>query len=197
MRVSVIGGGTVGDETYEQAREVGRSFGERGHTVVYGGLGGVMAAACAGAASEGGRTIGILPTERRADANDHVETAIATGLGHGRNHLVVLNGDAAIAVDGGGGTLSEIGFAHVYDRPPPAWEPTGSTAWMGSCTSRRRPRRWSTWRTKYGKTRRRPPERRGARFHAGRTPVRPRDRTVRGLPERSEERLVRACSDGG
>lgn len=26
-----------------------------------------------------------------------------------------MNGDAVVAIDGGGGTLSEIGFAHVYD----------------------------------------------------------------------------------
>jgi uncharacterized protein (TIGR00725 family) len=65
----------------------------------------------------GGRTIGILPGERRAAANDYVDTAIATGLGHARNPLVVMNGDAAIAIDGGGGTLSEIGFSHAFDRP--------------------------------------------------------------------------------
>jgi uncharacterized protein (TIGR00725 family) len=117
MRVSVIGGGTCTDEEYELAREVGRLLGDRGHTVVCGGLGGVMAAACEGAKAADGETIGILPTERRADANPHVDTAIATGMGHARNALVITNGDAAIAVDGGGGTLSEVGYAHVFDRP--------------------------------------------------------------------------------
>ncbi len=117
MRVSVVGGGTVTDAEYRQAREVGALLGERGHTVVCGGLGGVMEAACEGAAGEGGHTVGVLPTDDPADANDHVETAVATGMGHGRNHLVVLNGDAVVAVDGGSGTLSEIGFAGVYDRP--------------------------------------------------------------------------------
>ena len=117
MRISVIGGGTVTDEEYDLARAVGELLGERGHTVVCGGLGGVMKGVCEGAHSEGGETIGILPGARRADANPYVGTAIATSLGHGRNHLVILNGDGVIAIDGGGGTLSEIGFAHVYDRP--------------------------------------------------------------------------------
>jgi len=117
MRVSVIGGSTVTDEEYELAREVGRLLGERGHTVVCGGLGGVMEAASRGASERDGNTIGILPGERRAAANDYVDTAIATGLGNARNPLVVMNGDAAIAIDGGGGTLSEIGFTHVFDRP--------------------------------------------------------------------------------
>ena len=117
MRVSVIGGSTVTDSEYEQAREVGRLLGERGHTVVCGGLGGVMEAVCAGAKEADGHTIGILPGEDRAAANDYVDTAIATGMGHARNPLVVMNGDAAIAIDGGGGTLSEIGYSHVFDRP--------------------------------------------------------------------------------
>lgn len=117
MRVSVIGGGTVTDAEYEQAREVGRVLGERGHAVVCGGYGGVMEAACRGAKAADGHTIGILSGEDRTAANDWVDTAIATGLGHARNALVVMNGDAVIAVDGGGGTLSEIGFGHVYDRP--------------------------------------------------------------------------------
>jgi len=96
---------------------VGRRLAARDHVVVCGGLGGVMAAACEGASAAGGRSIGILPTTDRSDANDHVDTVIATGLGHARNPLVVMNGDAVIAVDGGSGTLSELGFAGVFDRP--------------------------------------------------------------------------------
>jgi len=117
MRVSVIGGGTVTDEEYETARRLGRTLGERGHEVVCGGLGGVMEAVCRGASEAGGHTIGILPTERRSDANDYVDTEIATGLGNARNVLVVVNGDAAVAVDGGPGTLSEIGHALDFGRP--------------------------------------------------------------------------------
>ena len=117
MRISVIGGGTVDESTASVAEEVGRAVARRGHTLVCGGLGGVMAAACRGASEAGGRTIGVLPGEDRRAANPHVDVAIATGLGHARNALVVLNGDAVIAVDGGSGTLSEIGYAGVYGRP--------------------------------------------------------------------------------
>jgi predicted Rossmann-fold nucleotide-binding protein len=38
-------------------------------------------------------------------------------MGHARNALVVMNGDAAVAVDGAGGTLSEIGLALAQGRP--------------------------------------------------------------------------------
>jgi len=117
MRVSVIGGSTVTDREYRQARDVGRILGERGHEVVCGGLAGVMEAVCAGARETGGHTIGILPNEDRTTANDYVETAIATGMGNARNVLVVMNGEAVIAVDGSSGTLSELGHALDMDRP--------------------------------------------------------------------------------
>ena len=76
-----------------------------------------MEAACRGASEAGGHTIGILPTERRVDANRYVDTAIATGMGNARNVLVVLNGDAVVAVDGGTGTLSELGHALDFGKP--------------------------------------------------------------------------------
>lgn len=117
MRVSVIGGGSVDERTAERARAVGRLLGRRGHVVVCGGLGGVMEAVCAGAGEASGETVGILPTADRRDANEYVDTAVATGLGHARNAMVVMNGDAVVAVDGGAGTLSELGFAGVFDRP--------------------------------------------------------------------------------
>ncbi|GAB7117898.1 TIGR00725 family protein [Natrinema sp. JCM 9743] len=117
MRASVIGGGTITDEQTARAEALGRELAARGHVVVCGGRGGTMAAVCRGAKSEGGTTIGILPGERRGTANDAVDIPIATGLGHARNALVPLNGDVVIALAGGVGTLSEIGFAGVYDRP--------------------------------------------------------------------------------
>ena len=116
MRVSVIGGSSVPPETAAVAEELGERLANRGHTVVCGGLGGVMEAVCRGAREAGGETIGILPTDRRADANPHVAVPIATGMGHARNALVVMNGDAAVAVDGSHGTLSEIGLALAHGR---------------------------------------------------------------------------------
>ncbi|MFB6165230.1 MAG: TIGR00725 family protein [Haloarculaceae archaeon] len=117
MRVSVIGGGSVTDAEYETARTVGRELGERGHELVCGGRTGVMEAACRGASEAGGHTIGILPGPDPAGANEYVDTAIATDMGSARNVLVVLNGDATIAIDGATGTLSELGHALDFDRP--------------------------------------------------------------------------------
>ncbi len=117
MRVSVIGGSRIDQETTELAQEVGRRLGAHGHTVVCGGRGGVMEAVCKGARDEGADTVGILPGEDRAAANAWVTIPIATGLGNARNVLVVLNGDAVIAIDGAAGTLSELGHALDFRRP--------------------------------------------------------------------------------
>jgi hypothetical protein len=92
-------------------------LGERGYTVVCGGRGGVMEAACRGVGETGGHSIGILPGEHPGEANEYVGTVVTTGLGNARNPLVVMNGDAVVAVDGGPGTLSELGHALDYGRP--------------------------------------------------------------------------------
>lgn len=117
MRVSVIGGSRVTDSEYRLAERLGERLGDRGHSVICGGLTGVMEAVCKGATATGGHTIGILPGERRGAANEYVDTAIATGMGNARNVLVVLNGAGTIAVDGATGTLSELGHALDYGRP--------------------------------------------------------------------------------
>lgn len=117
MHVSVIGGATVDNDTFETAREVGQLLGRNDHTVVCGGLTGVMEAVSKGATETGGTAIGILPSADRGTANRFVDTAIATGLGQARNVLVVLNGDATIAINGGAGTLSEIAHAVKAGRP--------------------------------------------------------------------------------
>src|SRR5437762_3316059 len=113
IQVAVIGSGR---EHEQRAEQVGRLLAERGCTVVTGGLGEVMAAAARGAKSAGGTTIGILPGERREDANPWIDHVVVTGIGHARNLAVVASGDAVIAVGGSWGTLAEIGFASRLGR---------------------------------------------------------------------------------
>lgn len=117
MRVSVIGASRPSERGLDLAEGVGRELGERGHDLVCGGRGGVMAAACRGASDTGAHTLGILPGADPAGANPHVETAVATGMGGARNVLVVLNGAATIAIEGAAGTLSELGHALDLGRP--------------------------------------------------------------------------------
>ncbi|HEY1635269.1 MAG TPA: TIGR00725 family protein [Acidimicrobiales bacterium] len=115
--VAVVGAGDADEELAAAAEEVGRRLAEAGVAVVCGGLGGVMEAACRGAKSAGGLTIGILPGRRRQDANRWVDVAIPTGMGETRNALVVLSADAVVAVGGEHGTLSEVAFGLKLGRP--------------------------------------------------------------------------------
>ncbi len=117
--ISVIGGDAASEEVCAVAEDVGRELAKRGVTVVCGGRGGVMEAACRGARSEGGHTIGILPGKNAIDSppNEWVEFPVFTGIGYARNAVVVLSGEAVIAIDGSYGTLSEIAYALINDVP--------------------------------------------------------------------------------
>jgi uncharacterized protein (TIGR00725 family) len=109
--IGVIGGGTCSEAEVKTAEEVGRRLARQSAILVCGGLGGVMEAACRGASSEGGITIGILPGEERQSANPYVQLPMVTGLGYARNVIVVKSAQAIIAIGGSYGTLSEIAYA--------------------------------------------------------------------------------------
>ena len=88
-----------------------------GAVLVCGGLRGVMEAASKGAKKQGGITIGILPGIDKDHANPYIDFPIVTGLGEGRNLLVIRNSDAVIAFPGEFGTLSEIAFSLKLGKP--------------------------------------------------------------------------------
>lgn len=112
MIVGVIGSdGEIGEEQRKNAEDVGRLVAGRGVPLVCGGLGGVMEAACKGAKSAGGLTIGILPTLEKEAANEYVDIPVATGMSVARNVIIVRTADVLIAVGGRFGTLSEIAHA--------------------------------------------------------------------------------------
>lgn len=117
VHVAVSGGADAGAEALRLAEEVGRELAWRGAVVVTGGLGGAMEAASRGAKAAGGTTMGILPSSDRSDANAWVDVAVPTGLGEGRNALVVRAADAVVAVAGEFGTLSEIALALKLGKP--------------------------------------------------------------------------------
>jgi uncharacterized protein (TIGR00725 family) len=115
--VAVVGPGDASARELEAAEEVGAQLAAAGAVVVTGGLGGVMEAACRGARSRHGTTLGILPGDDRDAANGWVQVAVATGMGELRNGLVVRAADALVAIGGGHGTLSEVALALKLGRP--------------------------------------------------------------------------------
>ena len=117
MMIAVIGGDSPSPDVLPNAEAVGKEVASRGHTLVCGGRGGVMEAACKGAREAGGHTIGILPGPDTSGANEYVEFAIATNMGFARNAIIALTADVLIAIDGSYGTLSEIAMALGYGKP--------------------------------------------------------------------------------
>jgi uncharacterized protein (TIGR00725 family) len=99
------------------AFELGRGIAERGAVLICGGLTGVMEHAARGARSAGGLTIGLLPGEDPSEANEYIDVAIASGLGHARNAILARTADGVVALGGGLGTLSEIALALRNGRP--------------------------------------------------------------------------------
>ena len=106
--IAVVGPADASDAELAVAEEVGAGLAAVGCVVVTGGLGGVMEAASRGARSRLGSTIGILPGTDPGEANGWVELAIPSGLGQGRNALVVAAARGLVAIGGGYGTLSEV-----------------------------------------------------------------------------------------
>ncbi|MEN6444082.1 MAG: TIGR00725 family protein [Methanoregula sp.] len=115
MQIAVIGAANATPEELAAAEETGRLIAQSHETLVCGGLGGVMEAACKGAREQGGQTVGILPDT--GNGNPFLDIVIRTGLGHARNVVIVQSADAVIAIGGSHGTLSEIAIALKMQRP--------------------------------------------------------------------------------
>lgn len=115
--LAVCGGNTATPEEQRLAEDAGAAIARRGALLVCGGLGGVMEAASRGARSAGGAVLGILPGERRSDANSSVNIAVATNMGHARNAIIVHTADGILVVGGEAGTLSEIALALKLGKP--------------------------------------------------------------------------------
>lgn len=120
--IAVFGGNRVDAEVAACAEQLGRGLVDAGFRVVCGGLGGVMAAVSCGARASAGWTgaevIGLLPGWTPDEQpNPWIDIPLATGMGSQRNNLIARVADAAIAIGGGAGTLSEIALAWHEGRP--------------------------------------------------------------------------------
>jgi len=115
--VSVIGASEIDKDIEEKTIEIGRLLAKNNYIVACGGLTGVMEAICKGAKEEGGLTIGIIPQQEKSMANKYVDIVIPCPFSQARNIVVVLTGDICLAISGKAGTLSEISFAWIYNKP--------------------------------------------------------------------------------
>ena len=116
-QIAVIGGRRAEKSVLDAAETVGMLIAKHDWQLICGGMGGVMKSAAKGADTAGGITIGVLPGKRRSSANSHIQIPIATGIGVARNSIIAQSADAAIAVGGRYGTLSEIAYFLQLGKP--------------------------------------------------------------------------------
>ena len=117
QRISVFGGRDITPDVYKDTLEIGRRLAEEGYLVFCGGGAGVMEAIAKGVHDEGGIVVGVLKGQNLEEGNKYLTVPIATGIGIARNAILAYNCDAAIAISGQYGTLSEIAYAFQLKKP--------------------------------------------------------------------------------
>lgn len=113
-RITIFGGSQPqpGDPDYESAYNLGCFLGQEGYTVLTGGYIGTMEAVSRAVAETGGRVIGVTCDEieawRHGGPNKWIHDEIRSIKLIDRLMILVEKCDAAIALPGGIGTLTEI-----------------------------------------------------------------------------------------
>ncbi len=125
--VAVIGSSEADANMIRLAEEVGAVVAKLGAGLVTGGRTGIMSAASKGCAEAGGTVIAVVPGTDMDEANGYAHYVIPTGLGWARNVITGIAGDVIVVIGGAAGTLSELAFAWMYDRPVIAL--SGSGGW--------------------------------------------------------------------
>ena len=115
--IAVIGASEIDKKAEQITVEIGQLIAKNNYAISCGGLSGVMEAVCKGAKQENGLTIGIIPHKTKSAANKYVDIVIPVPFSQARNIIVVLSGDVVLAIGGLSGTLSELCFAWIYQKP--------------------------------------------------------------------------------
>jgi hypothetical protein len=119
FQIGVIGDSEIrSKEQYVIAYEIGKEIAHINAILICGGRGGVMTAASKGAWEAGGITVGILPmTNNDLEVSPYLTVKIPTYLHWGRNPIIPLASDGVIACGGNTGTLSELAYTELFNKP--------------------------------------------------------------------------------
>lgn len=108
--VTIFGGAKCCEEDpeYAQARRVGELLAEAGFTICTGGYLGVMEAASRGAHEKGGRVLGIIMNQFKAEPNRYLTDKVATPHFYERLQQLITRSVGFVAIRGGMGTVTEL-----------------------------------------------------------------------------------------
>lgn len=108
--VTIFGGSKCSerDPEYGEALRVGQLLAEAGYTICTGGYLGVMEAASRGAHERGGRVLGIIMNQFKAEPNRFLTDKVATPHFYERLQQLITRSVGFIAIRGGMGTVTEL-----------------------------------------------------------------------------------------
>jgi uncharacterized protein (TIGR00725 family) len=113
-RIVTIFGGSKCKETdpeYADARRAGELLAEAGFTICTGGYLGIMEAASRGAHDKGGRVLGIVMNQFKAEPNRYLTDKVASAHFYERLQHLITRSSGFIALRGGMGTVTELSLA--------------------------------------------------------------------------------------
>ena len=119
LQIGVIGDSSCSTDEQQLAYEVGKAIATNNAILICGGRGGVMEGASRGCKDNNGLIVGILPDfdEKSSEANPFLDISIPTNTGWTRNSFVAMSCDGLIVIGGKAGTLSEIAYGWMYNKP--------------------------------------------------------------------------------
>ncbi|MCA1634127.1 MAG: LOG family protein [Acidobacteria bacterium] len=108
--VTIFGGARCGQESeeYSQARRAGQLLAEAGITICTGGYLGVMEGASRGARERGGRVLGVVMNQFKAEPNRYLTEKVASAHFYERLQNLITRSVGFIAIRGGAGTVTEL-----------------------------------------------------------------------------------------
>lgn len=108
--VTIFGGSqcVATDDEYQQAVQLGGLLAEAGYTICTGGYLGVMEAASRGAREKGGRVLGIVMNQFKAEPNRFLTDKVASDHFYDRLQHLILRSVGFVALKGGMGTVTEV-----------------------------------------------------------------------------------------
>lgn len=116
--IGVMGASQASETDCAHAALLGKYIAENGWvTLSGGGNTGVMDAVSKGAKDAGGLVVGILQGSDTGKASEHIDLAIMTGMGMGRNAINIYSSTVVVVCgELSPGTLSEVSLALVAQK---------------------------------------------------------------------------------
>ncbi|MBU2100952.1 TIGR00725 family protein [Candidatus Micrarchaeota archaeon] len=115
--IFVAGSHKASFSSMKLAEETGKEIAKKNCILICGGLTGVMESSCKGVSEEKGTSICVIPSNDKSDANKFCSVVIPSGIGFGRNFILVNSADAVILIEGQAGTYIEALASYLQEKP--------------------------------------------------------------------------------